>query len=94
MKKSIIAAALAGVFAAGVSGAAFADDHEAEKEKCYGVAKAGQNDCASADGSHSCAGQATKDNDTNEWKYVDAGKCEEMGGSLKAGEHHDEEDHG
>ncbi|MBP9149551.1 MAG: DUF2282 domain-containing protein, partial [Rhodoferax sp.] len=28
----------------------------AEKEKCFGIAKAGQNDCASLTGSHSCAG--------------------------------------
>ena len=28
------------------------------KEKCYGIAKAGKNDCAAANGSHSCAGQA------------------------------------
>jgi len=51
------------------------------KEKCYGVAKAGKNACASKDGSHSCAGQAKVDNDPNEWAYVDAGTCEEKGGS-------------
>jgi uncharacterized membrane protein len=53
------------------------------KEKCYGVAKAGQNDCASKTGSHSCAGQAKKDNDANEWKYVAKGTCATMGGQLK-----------
>jgi uncharacterized membrane protein len=55
----------------------------AGKEKCYGVAKAGQNDCASKTGSHSCAGQAKTDNDTNEWKYVAKGTCSTMGGQLK-----------
>ena len=54
----------------------------AAKEKCYGVSKAGQNDCASANGSHSCAGQAKADNDTNEWKFVAKGTCEQMGGGL------------
>ena len=68
-----------------VAGTASAQDAKMEKEKCYGVAKAGQNDCASSTGSHSCAGQAKKDNDPNEWKYVAKGTCEQMGGALKAG---------
>jgi len=51
-------------------------------EKCFGVAKAGQNDCASANGSHSCAGQAKKDNDPAEWKYVPKGTCIKMGGKT------------
>lgn len=51
-----------------------------EKEKCYGIAKAGQNDCANLSGSHSCAGQAKVDNDKGEWKYVAAGTCKTMGG--------------
>lgn len=52
----------------------------AEKEKCYGVAKAGTNDCANASGTHSCAGQSKADMDSNEWKYVASGSCEKMGG--------------
>lgn len=52
------------------------------KEKCFGVAKAGQNDCASKTGSHSCAGQAKADNDPNEWKNVDKGTCTQVGGKL------------
>ncbi|MCB6183311.1 DUF2282 domain-containing protein [Leeia sp. TBRC 13508] len=55
----------------------------AEKEKCFGIAKAGKNDCASATGSHSCAGQASKDNDPNDWKYVAKGTCQNMGGMVK-----------
>ena len=54
------------------------------KEKCFGVAKKGANDCASANGSHSCAGQAKMDNDPNEWKFVAAGTCEKMGGKTMA----------
>ncbi|GLS15744.1 MULTISPECIES: BufA1 family periplasmic bufferin-type metallophore [Hydrogenophaga] len=50
------------------------------KEKCYGVAKAGQNDCANLAGTHSCAGQAKMDNDKGDWKYVAAGTCQQMGG--------------
>ena len=49
-----------------------------DKEKCFGVAKAGQNDCAS--GVHSCAGQAKVDMDKAEWKYVAAGTCKALKG--------------
>ncbi|TNF61782.1 MAG: DUF2282 domain-containing protein [Burkholderiales bacterium] len=52
----------------------------AAKEKCYGIAKAGQNDCANLAGTHSCAGQSKVDNDKGEWKYVAAGTCKSMGG--------------
>ena len=51
-----------------------------EKEKCFGIAKAGQNDCASAFGVHSCAGQAKVDMDKAEWKYVAKGTCKTMKG--------------
>lgn len=51
-----------------------------EKEKCFGIAKAGQNDCASLAGTHSCAGQSKVDNDKGEWKYVAKGTCKQMKG--------------
>ncbi len=51
-----------------------------DKEKCYGIAKAGQNDCANLAGTHSCAGQATVDNDKGEWKYAAKGTCVSMKG--------------
>ena len=51
-----------------------------EKEKCFGIAKAGQNDCASTSGSHSCAGQSKVDMDKSEWKYVAKGTCKTMKG--------------
>ncbi|MCU0762085.1 MAG: DUF2282 domain-containing protein [Hydrogenophaga sp.] len=54
------------------------------KEKCYGIAKAGQNDCANLAGTHSCAGQAKVDNDKGEWKYVAAGTCKQMSGLTAA----------
>ncbi len=61
-----------------------ADEGAAAKEKCYGVAKAGENGCA-ANG-HGCQGQAKADNDPAEWKHVGKGECEKMGGRLTAGE--------
>jgi uncharacterized membrane protein len=54
------------------------DDKSQPMEKCYGIAKAGQNDCGTA--RHSCAGKAAKDNAPDEWKYVPKGTCEKMGG--------------
>jgi uncharacterized membrane protein len=51
-----------------------------EKEKCYGIAKAGQNDCANLAGTHSCAGQSKVSDDKGEWKYVAKGTCESMKG--------------
>jgi uncharacterized membrane protein len=50
------------------------------KEKCYGIAKAGQNDCGNLAKTHSCAGQSKVDNDKGEWKYVPAGTCASMKG--------------
>ena len=49
----------------------------ADKEKCYGVALAGQNDCAAGPGT-SCAGTSTKDYQSNAWKLVPAGTCMDM----------------
>ena len=53
---------------------------DAAKEKCFGIAKAGQNDCANASGTHSCAGQSKVDNGADEWKYVAKGTCKAMKG--------------
>ena len=51
-----------------------------KKEKCFGIAKAGQNDCASVTGVHSCAGQSKTDMDKMEWKFVAKGTCKAMKG--------------
>lgn len=82
-KRALIRSALAGVIAVGLGQAAHAMDGqpEAGKEKCYGIAKKGQNDCGTA--THACAGLAKKDNQPDEWKYVAKGTCEKMGGKLK-----------
>lgn len=85
-KKVISAAVLAAVMTVGACGYAMAGDTAAaaaEKEKCFGVAKAGKNDCAAKDGSHSCAGQAAKDANANEWLYVPAGLCDKLAGGQK-----------
>jgi uncharacterized membrane protein len=52
-------------------------------EKCYGIAKAGKNDCASM-GNNSCGGTSKVDGDPRAWLYVPTGYCERItGGSLK-----------
>ncbi len=51
-----------------------------DKEKCFGISKAGQNDCSSVTGTHSCAGQSKVDMDKMEWKYVAKGTCKDMKG--------------
>ena len=51
-----------------------ANAEEGDKEKCYGVALAGQNDCAAGPGT-SCAGTSTVDYQGNAWKYVEEGTC-------------------
>jgi uncharacterized membrane protein len=53
---------------------------EEGKEKCFGVAEKGKNDCGT--NKHSCAGQATTDKSPDEWKYVPKGQCEKMGGKV------------
>jgi uncharacterized membrane protein len=83
-RQLFIRSALASVMALGVLSAAQAGPvaPDASKDKCFGIAKAGANDCASASGSHSCAGTATKDSDPGDWKYVEKGTCEKMGGKT------------
>lgn len=74
----IASSALASVLALGLAGNAAAQDKG--KEKCYGIAKAGQNDCANLGKTHGCAGQAKTDNAPDEWKYVAKGTCKDMKG--------------
>ncbi|KPF48413.1 hypothetical protein IP87_14930 [beta proteobacterium AAP121] len=75
-QRLIVSSALASALALGLVGQAAAQG----KEKCYGIAKAGQNDCANLAGTHSCAGQSKVDNDPGEWKYVAKGTCKDMKG--------------
>lgn len=80
----VVSSALASVLSLGLAGIAVAASHAAAadkgKDKCFGIAKAGQNDCANLSGTHSCAGQNKVDNDPGEWKYVAKGTCKDMKG--------------
>lgn len=74
---------LAGAVALAVAGTAGAANAQAEKEKCYGVVKAGKNDCAAAGGAHSCGGQAAANGLGDEWVAVPKGLCDKLvNGSL------------
>jgi uncharacterized membrane protein len=81
----LMQSAIASLLAIGLAQAANAHDpkDEGDKQKCYGIAKAGQNDCGTA--RHSCAGKASKDNAPDEWKYVARGSCEKIGGKVSSG---------
>ena len=83
--KTLLAAAIGTLMFTNLAAAAdmAGADKAGATEKCYGVAKAGKNDCA-ANG-HSCAGQNKKDGDAKEWIKLPKGMCEKLvGGSLTA----------
>lgn len=83
-RSPLLRSALAGVLVLGLApGAPALAQGKGDKEKCYGIAKAGQNDCGTA--KHTCAGKATKDNAPDEWKYVAKGTCEKLGGKSTPG---------
>jgi uncharacterized membrane protein len=81
-QRLIATSALASVLALGLLSGAQAQDQAGAKEKCFGIAKAGQNDCANLSGTHSCAGQSKTDHDVVEWRYVDKGTCAQLGGKT------------
>ena len=78
MNKSMTAASLALALGAALSVAAtpvLAQGATADKEKCYGVAMKGKNDCAAGPGT-TCAGTSKVDYQANAWSYVAKGSCE------------------
>lgn len=82
---SALAAAVAApaLFAASNASTSQAQTPAFKAEKCYGIAKAGKNDCA-ATGNSSCAGTSKLNGDPNAWIYVAEGYCERIvNGSLK-----------
>ncbi len=81
-QQTIINSALAGVLALGLAGNALAAEQK-QGEKCYGVAKAGKNDCQTV--ASSCAGSSKEDGNPTAFIFVPKGTCEKIaGGSLTA----------
>lgn len=87
MANPIITNAISAVIALSVSGtAAYAEEMGVPKgtEKCYGIAKAGQNDCSN--NAHKCGGEAKENGSKSEWLAVPNGLCNKIvGGSTKSG---------
>ncbi len=81
-KTALITTAVTSLLAFGVLATQVQAADDAGKEKCYGVAKAGKNDCA-ANG-HACAGQSKSDANANEWIYVPTGTCDRLVGGSTA----------
>jgi uncharacterized membrane protein len=78
MKRSFTSAAIvAGALAIAGTAALSSQAQAAENEKCFGVAKAGANDCAAGPGT-TCAGTSKIDYQGNAWKLVPKGTCETM----------------
>ncbi len=92
MAKKIIVAALGAVLAMGIGAQTMAADTKMDMkkfkmpkgmEKCFGIAKAGKNDCGSS--AQSCASSSKTDGDKNAWLMVPKGTCDKIvGGSTKA----------
>lgn len=79
LSTTLVALAVAGLAASPVTLAG-----KPGMEKCAGIIKAGKNDCGTS--KHSCAGQASMDNDPEEWAYVPKGTCEKIvGGKVIKG---------
>ncbi|MBT3047082.1 MAG: DUF2282 domain-containing protein [gamma proteobacterium symbiont of Ctena orbiculata] len=82
MNKTTTSAIVAGAITTALSLSPLSLAQAADTEKCYGVAKAGKNDCAAGPGT-SCAGTSTTDAQGNAWMLVLKGTCEKIvGGSL------------
>lgn len=88
MTNSISKLAIAGAITAAAILASAPASAKDKMEKCYGVALAGENDCAAGPGT-SCEGTSSVDYQGNAWKFVPAGTCESISvdagsGSLEA----------
>ncbi|MFH0344610.1 MAG: DUF2282 domain-containing protein [Chromatiales bacterium] len=82
--KTVVNSALAGVLALGVLGLSqqAAAEKRPEGEKCYGITKAGKNDCQTA--ASACAGSSKEDGNPSAFIYVPKGACDKIvGGSLQ-----------
>jgi uncharacterized membrane protein len=77
MKTTIVTLALAGSLASALATIAMPAAAEDGKEKCYGIAMKGQNDCAAGAGT-TCAGTSKIDYQQNAWKLVPTGTCVSM----------------
>lgn len=71
LSATALALALGSALALSAASASAADD----KEKCFGVALKGKNDCKAGPGT-TCAGTSKIDHQGNAWSLVPKGSCE------------------
>ena len=82
-KTALISTAVTSLLAFGMISMSAQAADDANTEKCYGVAKAGKNDCASS--GHACAGQSKANGNGKDWVKLPKGTCERLvGGSTTA----------
>ncbi|MFC0693366.1 DUF2282 domain-containing protein [Paraburkholderia humisilvae] len=82
MKQDIARQVLVAAALASLSVVTTQTAHAEKKVQCYGIAKAGQNDCASKTGVHGCAGEAKVDYDKGDFRNVPEGTCKKLGGTV------------
>ena len=88
--KMLVSAAISGVLALGVVGAANASEEEKaaakpEIERCAGIVKAGMNECGTSE--HACAGMSKEDYSPEDWIVLPKGTCDKIaGGTLVEGD--------
>jgi uncharacterized membrane protein len=79
---AIVASAVAALLSASAQAQVHPEKPTYKYEKCYGVAKAGLNDCFTAN--NSCAGTSKRDNQNDAWVYLPQGTCEKISGGSVA----------
>lgn len=85
MKKSYVYSALIAAVNIAIA-KADSEGSQNTHERCYGIAKAGENECGGWDKNgemHSCPSWSTVDNDPYAWVYVKKGTCSGRGGKLR-----------
>ena len=83
MKKNLLSSFVLGVSAFAISANSALAKSDVKMEKCYGVVKAGKNDCADLKNAHSCAGSAKADGGAGEWILLPEGTCDRIVGGTK-----------
>ena len=78
--KKIAKAVMVTLVSAGIAGGTISAMVASKFVKCYGIAKKGKNDCGNS--RHACAGQATRNNQPDEWVYAKKSTCLKKGGSV------------
>jgi uncharacterized membrane protein len=81
---TLLSSAIVGTLSLGLAAGDAAAAEKTPLEKCYGISKAGKNDCQTS--SSACAGTAKKDGQKDAWVFIPKGSCEKIvGASLKPG---------